>query len=109
MDGYLELLISSYMNYKHPLYTTFGEGFSTLFAYLTIITCLILMPLVFLRIFTRPVHYYCRHNMFYKRMEPLFKSLKNNHKIYIAYTLSFFARRYIFVVLVYSFADYITI
>lgn len=46
IDGYMDLIITGYLNQKRLLYTTYGEIFGSYFSYFALYTCISLIPLL---------------------------------------------------------------
>jgi hypothetical protein len=48
IDGYMDLIITGYLNQKILLYTTNGEKFGSYFSYFVLISCIVIMPILFI-------------------------------------------------------------
>lgn len=95
MEAYLEFLIAGYLNLSEPLGTTDGEIGADVLAWYVVMLCLIIIPLLFIYILSRPLEV-INKKKFYKKWDGLYEGIKTKEKSTIFFYPVFCVRRIIF-------------
>lgn len=55
IEAYMEFITSAYLNLKYPLSQTSGERLGVIFAYISIVVSLLIVPVLAIYVFTQPL------------------------------------------------------
>ena len=96
IEAEFEMLISGYLQLKDPVYTTWGEKFSTFLAYFGLILALIGFPVAI-------IYVMCQEKVILYKVQfewkwgPIYEGIRTESKWTLAYYLVYIMRRILFV------------
>lgn len=100
IEAEFEMLISGYLQMKHPVYTTWGEMFSTFLAGFGLFVALVCFPAAIIYVSRQEVEVLSKL-FFFMKWGPIYEGLKTESKWTLAYYLIYILRRILFVFIVF--------
>ena len=79
LEGYIEMLVSAYLQFKAPLMTTNGEVFSVFFTYITSTLIFVVLPISAVYVLCQPISKIVKKN-FRNRWGDLYDGVKTESK-----------------------------
>ena len=101
MEGYIEILISSYLNILSTIFYTGSDNFSFYAACAILVIQVIVLPCAFLYMLTRPEEF-LKSKEPKLRMGVLYSDIKTNSKLALAYNFLQVLRRLILVLVAFG-------
>jgi len=96
IEAYLEMLISTYLQFKAPLRTTNGELSAVVTGYICIVLILVFLPIACIWILSQPIER-IKDDQFKNTWEDLYSGLRTRSKWEIGYYFGFMLRRQMYV------------
>lgn len=96
IEAEFEMLISGYLQITHPVYTTWGEKFSTFLAGFGLFVALVGFPAAVIYVLRQEVNELSKL-YFFMKWGPIYEGLRMESKWTLAYYLVYIIRRILFV------------
>ena len=96
LEAYIEIIISIYFNYQHPLFSPSGEFISTIFSCFIFFLSVIFLPLAFVHVISNKLTTIKKPN-FIRKWGALYDENKLTSKINVLFYFIFILRRALFV------------